>query len=368
MFVSITSRLLDKEERVLVSAAYSPSAFNTAIEEFRFDTYLQAAYCPHQGGMSAVVRLGYSERSESHRAKAPDQMPPNIAVLFSERNRQEQTKDNLARRVSLSGSAAYPLFDATDVSLNGSAGILRYDTPSELNYEDRDELLIAASLGVRHRFSRNLEGLISLDGTMSHLVYLLKERSANNNINRILRLSPRTIWRPVQWFSTTNVFEVLANYTVYDFEKQAALVQSFSYRQFAWLDSTRVELSERVGLDFFTYLKLYERGLLKWEEFLERTENSSVDRTLAVQLRFTPNVSTLFAIGLRYFSQSRYVYQDAVKTPDTFTSSVGPTCAIQWKIGPHSRLLFKGWYERRRLSDETFRSLATMTMHLYFHF
>jgi hypothetical protein len=368
MFVSISSRLLDKDERALISAAYSPSSFNTAIEEFRFDTYLQAAYSAHKRGLSALVRLGYSERSESHRAKAPEQMAQNIAVLFSERNRQEQTKDNLARRVSLSGSASLPLFDATDFYLLGSTGILRYDTPSELNYEDRDELLIAASLGLRHRFSQNLEALVSLDGTLSHLVYLLKERSANNNINRILRLSPRTIWHPVRWFSTTNVFEVLANYTVYDFEKQAALVRSFSYRQFAWLDSTRIEFSERVGLDFFTYLKLYERGLLKWEEFLERTENSSVDRTLAVQLRFTPGASTLFAIGLRYFSQSRYMYQDAVKKPDTFTGSVGPTCAIRWMIGPHSRLIFQGWYERRRLSDETFRSLATMTMHLYFHF
>ncbi len=367
IFVNIGSRALDKDERTLFDAAYSPTTFGTRIEEFRFDTYIQAAFQAGDDAPSAVVRLGYSERSESHRATAPEQMPPNIAVLFGERNKQEQTKDNLAQRVALTTALAIPVFTSSRFFLAGSAGILRYDTPSELNFEDRDELLISATVGLQHTFSRSLEALLTLDGTLSHLVYLLKERSANNNYNRVLRLSPRTTWRPASWFSTTNAFEVLANYTVYDFERQVALVRSFSYRQFSWIDSTRMEFTPKVGLDFFTYLKLYERGLLKWDEFRERTENSFVDRTLGVQLRFSPDGISVFAVGLRYFSQSRYLFKEAVKQPDSFTSSVGPTCEIRWVIGPHSRLQFSGWYERRRLPDGTFRSLASLTMHLSFH-
>ncbi len=367
IFVNIGSRALDKDERTLFDAAYSPTTFSTRIEEFRLDTYIQAAFQGSEDAPSAVVRLGFSERSESHRAKAPEQMAPNIAVLFGERNKQEQTKDNLAQRAALTAALAIPFSASSRFFLAGSAGILRYDTPSELNFEDRDELLVSATLGLHHTFSRSLEALLTLDGTISHLVYLLKERSANNNYNRVLRLAPRTTWRPASWFSTTNAFEVLANYTVYDFERQVALVRSFSYRQFSWIDSTRMEFTPKVGLDFFTYLKLYERGLLKWDEFRERTENSFVDRTLAVQLRFSPDRTSVFAVGLRYFSQSRYLFKEAVKQPDSFTSSVGPTCLIRWIIGPHSRLQFNGWYERRRLPDGTYRSLASMTMHLSFH-
>lgn len=367
VFVNVGSRVLDKEQRTLMDAAYSPTNFNTQIEEFRLDAYVQAEYHSSTDAAAALLRLAYSERSETHRAQPSEGMPSNIAVLFAERNREEQTKDNLARRVSLTGGVALPLFSATRLFLSGSAGILRYDTPSELNFEDRDELLIAVTLGLYHTFSRSLEAMVTLDGTMSHLVYLLKERSANNNINRVLRLSPRTIWRPAPWISTSNAFEVLANYTVYDFEQQVALVRSFSYRQFSWIDSTQVEFTPAVGLDFFAYLKLYERGLLRWDEFRERTENSYIDRTMALQLRFSPSASTMFAVGLRYFSQSRYLFKDGMKSPDSFTSSVGPTCAIRWLIGSHSRLQFQGWYERRRQPDGTFRSLASMTMHLYFH-
>jgi hypothetical protein len=199
-------------------------------------------------------------------------------------------------------------------------------------------------------------------------VYLLKERSANNNINRVLRLYPRTTFRPVSWFSTINAFEVLANYTVYDFEQQAAQVRSFSYRQFAWVDSTRLEFTHRIGLDFFAYLKLYERGLLKWEDFSERTENAYVDQTLACQVRYSPTSGTVFGVGVRYFSQARYLFQDGVRQEDSFSSSVGPTCVIAWEIGLHSRMDFRGWYERRKYADGTERSLASMTMQLIVHF
>jgi hypothetical protein len=367
LFVNVGSRLLDKDERTLTDLAISPTSFNTQIEEFRLDTYVQLAYHTDDNATSALIRLGLSERSESHRAKAPDDMPANVAVLFGERNRQEQTKDNTADRVAFTGAIALPFSRSTMFLLSGSSGILRYDTPSDLNLEDRDELLVVLTLGLQHRFTSSLEALVTLDGTLSHLVYLLKERSANNNYNRILRLSPRTTWRPVSWFSTVNAFEVLANYTVYDFEQQAALVRSFSYRQFSLIDSTQVGITNRVGLDFFTYLKLYERGLLNWDEFRERTENSYVDRTFALQLRFRPEDVTEFAVGIRYFSQSRYVFKDGLKSPDSFTSSVGPTCAIRWSIGPHSRLQFQGWYERRRQTDGSLRSLASMTMHLYLH-
>jgi hypothetical protein len=176
------------------------------------------------------------------------------------------------------------------------------------------------------------------------------------------------LYRPAGWLSSVNAFEVLANYTVYDYEKQVALARSFSYRQFSWMDSTAVELTRNVGLDFYAYLKLYERGMLRWDEFLERTENSTVDRTFSGQVRYTPDRTLTVALGVRYFSQSRYVFKDTIRRPDTFFSSFGPTTLILWDISSTSRFLFQGWYERRKQSDGTFRSLASMTMHIYFHF
>ena len=218
-------------------------------------------------------------------------------VLFAERNRQEQTKDNTGRRVALSGGILFPVSSSDRLFFSGSATMLRYDTPSETNLEDRDELLVALTAGSFHRVSRTLDVGVTVDATLSHLVYLLEERSANNNINRVIRLTPRTLIRPAAWCFSQNAFEVLANYTVYDYEQQVAMAKSFSYRQFSWIDSTRIDLTHSVGLDFYAYLKLYERGMLRWDEFVERTENSTADRTFSGQIRFSPTAAAVFAVG-----------------------------------------------------------------------
>ncbi|HXG00108.1 MAG TPA: hypothetical protein VNL69_04945, partial [Bacteroidota bacterium] len=177
-----------------------------------------------------------------------------------------------------------------------------------------------------------------------------------------LRFAPSTLFTPFDFLSSMNMFEVLANYTVYDFEAQAAQVRSFSYRQFGWRDSTTLSLSNRLALDFFLYLKLYERGQLNWREFSERRENSFVDRTYAAQVRFSPEPGLLFAVGLRYFSQTRYSYSGESRKLDSFLRSIGPTCLIVYDVNASSEVTMKGWYEHRRLEGGGSRSLANITL------
>lgn len=369
IFVNVSSRSLDRDIRHFSVIPDPDTRFNTTIEEFRLETYVQAAYKSNDRGLMAMLRFGHSERNEEHSATSMPGSPPN-EILLNQENDKEQRKNNLSSRTSFSGSLQIPLSFSDRLSFSGAASILRYDTPSIDNDDDRDEQLIVLSVATSHRISQYFGVGVSLDGTLSHTVYLFESRSSNNNYNRVLRLAPTTTYRPTKDIASTNTFEVLANYTVYDFEQQVSGVRSFSYRQFGWVDSSSVELTSRVGLDFFSYLKLYERGQLKWADFSERTENSFLDRTLASQLRFSPEEGILFAIGLRYFSQSRYTFASGVKTLDAYIRSVGPTCLILWDIGLYSRLTFKGWLERRTFTGNqtqaqgSSRSLPNLSMNI----
>jgi hypothetical protein len=366
LYVSINGRVLNKDVRYM--AARPVNAFDTRIEELRLDGYLQASYRESENGFAMSARMGYGERDETHSAKPLEGIPLSQQPLFDSQNKLEKRKDNLSRRTSVAGTAEIPVSLSDRVFVSGAASVLRYDTPSEENVEDRDELLVAVTIATTHRISQYLELGIGLDGNLSHTVYLFKDRSANNNYNRILRLSPRVLYRPFKQVVSQNMFEVLANYTVYDFEQQAAQVRSFSYRQFSWVDSTSVELTGRIGLDFFAYLKLYERGQLRWSEFRERTENSFADNTYAFQVRFSPHARTLFAVGIRYFSQSRYLYEGSVRKLDTVFRSIGPTCAILWDLNSFGQITLKGWYERRTQTKGDSRSLANMSMNIFVNF
>ncbi len=364
LFVNVSNRILDKNFRALQAKILVPGQFDTEIDEFRLEVYFETRYTADNGGTAASTRFYYSERDENHTAK---ERTASSLEAFRTRSEEEKTKDNVARRTALSGSLELSLSKSDRVMLSGTTSILRYDTPSEFNFEDRDELLVAVTLATSHKISQYFDLAFSLEGNLSHVVYLLNQRSANNNYNRVIRFSPRTVYRPISVLSTTNSFEVLANYTVYDFQQQLVQVRSFSYRQFGWMDSTSVQVTRRVGLDFLTYLKLYERGQLNWSAFTERTENSFSEQTYAVQGRFTPYEEILFAVGLRYFSQSRYGYTTGQKQLESFLKSVGPTCQILWNLSAQSQVGFRGWYEHRSQSGGS-RSLANMAMNILFNF
>ena len=363
-YFGINTRGLDKDLRN-IDAPPPPGQFNTHIDELRLEAFFQTDYRSRDGRTGASFRFAYSERDETHTIKLSGNTVPR---LYAEASAQEESKNNISRQTSISGAVDLPFSLSDRFFLSAAARILRYDTPSLLNVEDRDELLVVASIGTRHRVSRNLDLELVLDGTLSHLVYLLSDRSANNNINRVLRLSPRTTYRPTSSFMTMNAFEVLANYTVYDFEQQSALVKSFSFRQFGWIDSSSVQITRKIGLDFFAYLKLYERGQLKWAEFRERTENSFIEKTYVIQARFSPEPRLLFAVGIRFFSQSRFAYPSEGKRLDLYLRSTGPTCLISWQVGSHGQIGLRGWYEKRRQPDGSRQGLTNMTMNILMNF
>ncbi len=364
-YIGVTSHRLDK--LLLYGEGLRPhDAFDSRVDEFHLDTYIEGAWRPTNGRGFASFRFGHYERDELHGVlTAPEQ---TTGPLLSDRTQQEESKNNLASQNELSTHIYVPLTWSDEISLNGRASLLRYDTPSNLNDEDRDELLVTASLATLHRISPLFTLGVTLEGTVSHLVYLLSDRSANNNINRVLRLTPIMQYRPAWFLRTANGFEVLASYTVYDFDQPASPVQSYTYRQFGWLDSTSLELTHRIGLDFFAYLKLYERGQLNWDQFTERLENSYADKTFSGQARFRPLPSLLLAIGLRFFSQVRYAYDENGKSVDSYTRSIGPTCAVLWSPGPHSLIDLHGWYENRRQTDGSIRSLPSLTLSLLYNF
>jgi hypothetical protein len=232
------------------------------------------------------------------------------------------------------------------ISLSGSSSILRYDTPSNLNDDDRDELWMVYNLTTYHTINQYFSVQIPVNAYLTHIVYLLKTRSANNNWNRIFRIAPRLQYNPYKTFSTANTFEVLANYTAYDFENQLTSVKSFSFRQFSFIDSSSLNITKRIAFDWYNYIRLYERGELNWKAFKGRPINYFEDKTYIGQMRYSPRQNLLFSVGIRYFSQSSFKYEGKSKRIETFLRSIGPITSVVWNMNSSAELIIRGFYEK----------------------
>ncbi|MGC8654287.1 MAG: hypothetical protein ACP5US_09900 [Candidatus Kryptoniota bacterium] len=303
------------------------------VNTFNFNTQLST------GGLtdSMLVSFVHNERYETHSVL----LSGNRINAYVQRSNSESQLDNIGARNTLSIYARVRL-GMYLLSLNGLASLLRYNTPSQLNYDDRDELTNTLSLRIERPFTSYLTVGLGAEADLIHIVYIMSQRSANNNRNFVYRLYPMIYYNSPS-VSSYNKFEVLANYTVYDFEAFSQ-VHSYSYRQVSYFDSTRVQFTNRVSAFFLGSLKIYTRGELYWQTFSEYPLNYFVDQNYWFALSYKRGIMQ-YSVGYRILSLSQYDYITS-KTKEFVTNqkSEGPTAYMAISMN-RLQIRISGWYQ-----------------------
>ena len=358
----LLNRTIDRGVNYKVFTGTSNPLLDTRIQELQLYGEAGTTFQPvYWLGMD--VNFSYREREERHSVTEQDGVPLSI---LQRQERSEQRLENIAQRTTISSQIRSLLSEHDQLNFAGSASILRYDTPDSTNADERDELLVTVGFQEVHQFSNELSVSLAGDVTLSHLVYLKRVQSANNNWNRVIRLSPAITFAPNERFRTVNQAEVLGNYTVYDFEDQAAYTKSFSFRQASWIDSTSFQATNLLGISFVGEVRVYERGILRWSDFKERPQDYFVERTYWPRLVYEVTRDLRLGVGFRYFGQDRYSYQNGTKNLERQLATSGPTVALQWGGSGFERVLLEGWNETQRQDGQVTRTIPNVSLKVNF--
>lgn len=343
LFFQLTGTVSYAQRQIDFSYRYRPDSPTSNL----FDTRIRTMNFGLHGDLlttflddTVKISMDHKERSESHTIINSLASSP-----FTQQQMLNQEQlDNFGTRNTLSGQL-YLHFGPSSLSITGLASLFRYNTPSSLNYDDRDELTNTLAMEFGHTFSPAFNAGFGMEADLIHIVYIKSQRSANNNRNYIVRFFPMISYTG-RTVNSYNRFEVLANYTVYDYEAFSQ-VHSFSFRQASFLDSTTVRMTSKLSLFLLANVKLYERGELYWSSFSEYPLNYFVDQTFWLSLSYTSgNVS--YGAGYKYLSLVQYDYLTSVskKFSSQITNS-GPTAFISARF---SRLVLNidGWYQVSR--------------------
>lgn len=364
---SAATRSIDRNTRyrsaeiVTLPGYDAKSIFDTRIDELNLDFESRISF--HNEFFNGEFRFLYGERDEKHITKS---FPDIDNRFFIERSELENQKNNNSTRASLSisGNINFSKSDILTFSLYQNK--LRYNTPSELNFDDRDELLTIARFRYNKLLSPYFISYLSLEGTLNQTVYIFSEKSSNNNLNRILKLTAGGYYFGKN-FSSNNNFEVSANYTVYDFEDINPNYKSFSFRQFTATDSSALKLSKNFDVKFYGYVKLSEQGDLKWGDFLT-TPNRFLAEIYS-EPRITYNYNDLkLSAGIRYFSIKTYNYEVRKRIKASDYLSVGPLTEVILFLRESLYLRIYGWYEFITTEQENNREQANLTMEMNWNF
>ena len=279
--------------------------------------------------------LAYSERSETHNLINSDALNP---AQIRDIEKVENNKNNNSRFTTLFLEIQYKLSNTNYFKFYNTSSILRYDTESKENFDDRDEAAFIYSVSHVYDNLRNFMIETTFDVNISNTKYILKEKSANNNTNKIYKLTSRSYYAPLPNLVTKNQFQVLANYTVYDFEDVISQIQSFSFRQLNIRDSVDYQITKRIGAEILSDIRLYEQGEFRQKEFSERPIMYYDEKKVSSQISYLFYDFLNLSFGYRYFIQKQFEFDNGEKFLKRTIKSYGPYARLTVNLNRKSSI------------------------------
>lgn len=322
----------------------------------------------------------------------------------------EQQRDNISVRTSLLAQSLWNVGVVDTLKIEGSSSLLRYDTPSTLNNDDRDELTLIGNATWGHAFSEFFSGSLTAEARFVHLVFLKSQRSAQNNWNRIIRLVPSFVYTS-KHFVARPTFELLANYTSFDFEDVVASSQSFSFRQLSYRDSLVWHCTPRTSVESRTIFRYFERGEFRWRSFSELPRDRNYELFTRLLLFTTVSVGSssshsrqrsneehnrehehnavegsrllsnnasigradVFAgrteqqtfrlgIGARFYALSQRPVNSSLPAAEFLNQIIGPEAVLEFPFLSGTMIRFNGWYEFQFDRSRLLRQIPNMML------
>ncbi len=258
----------------------------------------------------------------------------------------EQQNNISSSKIKLLYNSGFYLGRRDTIVFSYLASLLKYDTPSKDNNDDHDEYSNIINLTYSHSFSKYFQLLLSTEFQQFHIVYLLSEKSYQNNWLRSLSFAPQIKFRN-SYLSINPKMEVLANYTVYDFEELLKNVSTYSFRQISFKDSSAITLSPKFNVFFTSLYRYNERGILYWKAFKESPQNSNKEQLYRILVNYNIFENNSFALGIRIydFEQKRLSVAQSISSYGNIQKSIGPEIQIGIVFSDYGKLTISGWYE-----------------------
>jgi hypothetical protein len=337
---------VDRDYYYTPLSQFSQAVLPEKINETRIEAQSELAYTSQS--FDSRFKILFQERDEKRSIPSQQQLPqlpsdPIHNTIYLDLLLGEEKMNNTSKRVSLSWNNEYRLTKAQSLIVSLSHTKLRYDTPSLQNDDDRDELLSIGRLLYRNQLFPYFTITGMLEGSMSHLVYIAASRSSNNDKNKILRMQIAGDYRADNVHNMAT-FDILSNYTIYDYEDITQTIRSFSFRQFQASDSLFISVARNLFVKGAASIKLSEQGSLNWGQFTVIPVRENHEQFAHVQLG-TSWAQVSYAIGIRYFKVVTYAFKGRGKSLDYSYRSLGPSVEITSKIREMLQFRLTGWYD-----------------------
>lgn len=284
---------------------YRPFQENSARQNVFYD---QQDLATSQEIATQWGRLSGSGRFEYRLRNRAYQLPNNLKLTDEALQRalaNEQIKDIREATTAYIYQFRFIASQRDILTLGTNASLFRVDTRSELNTQDRDEILYTGEIGHEHRWSPFFRTTTKLYGSYRHFVYITATQSIENYKERILRLEPSFQYgdRYLTWKGDYSLF---VTYHVRDFATEQ--LKNRANRIFIMTHNVQYRFNRNWAVLADLVRRENRLGLFDYNRFVESPLDTVIiyDATLKGQYaHLTPTGQWKLQLGYRYFRQTR---------------------------------------------------------------
>ena len=286
-----------------------------------------------------------------------DRSSPNYAqeiISYNQRLTDEKIKDIEEQSFTYNTDVRWKISKKHLLRLNYVAQLLRVDTRSDLNNQDRDEILYVSEASHEWNVFGSFKLINKISGSLRHLIFIEASQSSENFKDRILRWEPGFRWSKgkLNWSSQMGIW---ATYQVRDFESQGEKNRSNRVLIFAHQADYRVSQKVKILADL---LRRENRlSQLNWKNFAESPIDTVTiyDLSLKTQLtQYQANGKELaLQFGYRAYWQLRKS-KASLSDPEvgarliflrTYIVQQGPQLRFLWTRNNRFRFMAEFWLQ-----------------------
>jgi hypothetical protein len=293
-------------------------------------------WTPPIGSFQLEFTLRYAE--EAYRADIPGKLI--LSPELQQRRAQLALQEYSSFWSQLSARTALGLSPRDTLAFSTLLGILRYDTPSPQNSDDRDEQHGGALIQYRRFWPPGWSVQATFEFQRRHIVFLHAPRSAWNHRLYVLALRWEARWQGTH-SSWNPQWEILASYTVRDYPYTSVL-QDLALRQWVYRDSLTFRLTPGWKGELLLSGRVSRVGLFSWRQFAEEPQSMTQEFSAAFLIS-RQHGEQVWGLGVR---GSSFRYSDGRLGMLSRQIGIGPQVRVEVPTA-YGSILASGWYELR---------------------
>ncbi len=293
--------------------------------------------------------LGFKNSTENRTFDLENTL--NLAsTTFQIQRNQEKLKDYAQETTQWTWNSQLTIRKKITITHSIIGELLRFDTPSKDNFDDRDVLLYSAEQDIKYQILPNLKLGILWSGIYRHIVYIFAQQSKENYTQYIIKMSPYLEWSYRKW-QCKAAYQQLSMYNVHDFtlmqnnDRSTRLLTAEGHIK--WQMSPKWQHKADI---------LYSRrniGKLNWKDFTEIPIDTTFTYDYAYKCTYTRKKWIIFA-GYHHFLQQRR-YESGYTQQNTGLSKAialkennfqtGPTMGVEFNTQKNISISFENWLQ-----------------------